>query len=545
MRRLNIGAVRKLWPIAPVVLFVALFALAPAALLFASGISAVGGESGLVALLSNPLARDALTNSILQGALSAAAAMLLGYPLGVLLGRYRWRGRAVVQALLIVPFLLPSLVMVLGVGDLFGGNGIAGRWAPSLTYLGHGLPGIVTVNVLYNAPLVALLTSVGIEGAGIDLEETVATLGGGPAAAYRRVWGPPSWIGAAAGGLLTFVFSALAFAAPLLLCGGKCYTVEVWVWALDQQLLQPGMAAALAFLLVVVMLAPTVAYLFLWSRLRGGPPTPRVRHRPLPWRRWSTWPLLAASGLLLVSVLALLGGVLWTAFAPAPGYPGWGSAFSAVFAPRVSSVLGISTSGAILNSFFFGGVAAIAALVFGLFTGFVARSKPLALRVVHLVLFAPLLISPVVLAFGLAESWRPVLGGESMVWALILVSQTTLALPFALQSLNVAFSRVPPAYRETAETLGSPPYSAYLDVEVPQVRSGLITAGLFAFALGLGEFTATYFLATPRFTTLTVEIYNLDDLRLAVLGGAVAGLLVIVSLAVFAAIAVGGRRIEF
>lgn len=542
---MNSRSLRNLWPLAPVVLFVILFALVPAGLLFASGISAAGGLGGVAALLSNPLARDALDNSLLQGSVSAVAAVLLGYPLGVLLGRYQWRGRSIVQALLIVPFLLPSLVMVLGVGDLFGAGGIAGRWLPALTLLGHGFPGIITVNVLYNAPLVALLTGVGVESASTELEETVATLGGGPAAAYRRVWGPPSWVGAAAGGLLTFVFSALAFAAPLLLCGGKCYTVEVWVWALDQQLLQPGMAAALAFLLVIVMLAPTVAYLFLWSRLRRAPTRSRLRHRTLPWRRWSTWPLLAAAGLLLVGVIALLGAVLWTAFAPASGYPEWGAAFSTVFGSHVTSVLGISTSGAVLNSFFFGSVAAVTALVFGLLTGFVARTKPLALRVVHLLLFAPLLISPVVLAFGLAQSWRPVLGGESMVWALILVSQTTLALPFALQSLNVAFSRVPAAFRETAETLGSRPWSAYLDTEVPQIRSGLVTAGLFAFALGLGEFTATYFLATPRFTTLTVEIYNLEGLRLAVLGEAVAGLLVLVSLVVFAAIALGGRRLEF
>ena len=148
------------------------------------------------------------------------------------------------------------------------------------------------------------------------------------------------------------------------------------------------------------------------------------------------------------------------------------------------------------------------------------------------------------LSFALASFWRPILGGESMVWLLIVLSQTTLALPFALQSLVVALSRVPATFREAAQTLGSRPWPAYLDTEVPQVRGGLITAGLFAFALSLGEFTATYFLAIPRFTTLPVEIYRLQSVRLAAPADALAGLLVIVSLLTFLGITIGGRRVE-
>jgi thiamine transport system permease protein len=72
-----------------------------------------------------------------------------------------------------------------------------------------------------------------------------------------------------------------------------------------------------------------------------------------------------------------------------------------------------------------------------------------------------------------------------------------------------------------------------------------MTAGLFAFALGLGEFTATYFLVTPNFTTLSVAVYDLQGLRQFPLAEAAAGLLLVVSLAVFAAVHYGGRHAEF
>ncbi|EQD50130.1 membrane protein, partial [mine drainage metagenome] len=78
----------------------------------------------------------------------------------------------------------------------------------------------------------------------------------------------------------------------------------------------------------------------------------------------------------------------------------------------------------------------------------------------------------------------------------------------------------------------------------PRIRDGLVTAGLFAFALGLGEFTATNFLVTPRYTTLTVALYGLSNSRHYLAADGAAGLLLVVSLVVFLAISVGGRRVE-
>ncbi|MCI4361493.1 MAG: ABC transporter permease subunit, partial [Thermoplasmata archaeon] len=147
-----------------------------------------------------------------------------------------------------------------------------------------------------------------------------------------------------------------------------------------------------------------------------------------------------------------------------------------------------------------------------------------------------------VLSFALATVWRPVLGGAGSVWLLIVVSQSTLGLPFALQGLDVALASVAPRVRESIQALGARPFVAYLEGELPLVRPALVAAGLFAFALGLGEFTATYFLATPSFTTLPVEMYRLQSLRQPALADAIGSLLVLLSLGTFAALQkVSGR----
>jgi thiamine transport system permease protein len=522
----------------PLVLFVALFAIAPVAVLLAAGLVAEG-PSGVARTLADPLNRAAIDNSLLQGTLSALAAVGVGYPIGLVLGRYVWPGQSTVRAVLVVPFLLPSLVVVLGVESILGPAGLLGGPLPILRPLGTGVGGIVVVNVVFNLPLVALLTAVGIESASGSLEETLATLGASPWQVYRRVWGPPSWRGAAAGALLTFLFSALAFAAPLLLCGPRCYTIEARVWSLVQVLLAPGEAAILAGFMVALLALPTFLYLLLIVRPAVGS-GPRRAPRTLPVASARHWPLLAAPVLGIAFVAALLGSVIVRGLsAAAPGGPP-GSAWAYLAGARLTQSLGISTGGALVNSLLFAGASTAIGVTLALLAA--AGGQRTGDRFLRMYLFLPLLLSPVVLSFALATVWRPLLGGEANVWLLILVSQATLGLPFALQALEVGLAPIPRRFRETAQLLGARPFTAYLEVDVAIARPALLTAALFVFALSFGEFTATFFLATPTFTTLPVELYRLEALRATGPAAAVAALLVLVSLAAFLALQRGGNR---
>ncbi|MCI4372114.1 MAG: ABC transporter permease subunit [Thermoplasmata archaeon] len=528
--------------VAPIAAFVVLFALIPVGLLFASSISAVGGLGGLGSLLALPLNQRAVTNSLLQGGVSAALAVAFGYPAGVFLGRYRWPGRDLVRSLLLVPFLLPSLIVVLGIEDLFGAGGLLTTPAPWLQFLGHGIPGIVAANLIFNVPLVVILTAAGCETASSDLEETVVTLGGSPARAYRDAWGRPTWIGAAAGGLLTFLFSALSFAPPLLLCGERCYTVEARIWSLDQILLAPSEAGGLALVMVVLFLAPTLGYLYLVRRLAAPSGRKAPPGRPLVWTG-TTAALAFETVAVLAGVTILLGAVLFRTLVP-DGGGGAGSAWTTLFGPATSNRLGIGIPSAIANTLLFAVAAAGITVVLAVPAAYAVLRKPGRSSGLGLLLFVPLLLSPVVLALSLATFWRPLLGGEGSVWALVIVSQTVLALPFALQSLGIPLAGLSAAGREAAESLGAGRFSAFLDADLPRVRDGLVTASLFAFALGLGEFTATYFLVTPRFTTLPVALYGLIGARQLPAADAAAGLLLLLSLLVFLVISLGGRRVE-
>lgn len=522
--------------------FVSAFALAPAAYLFATAWIDVGGWSGALRVASDPANRAAFDQSLLQGGLSAVLAVAIGYPAGLFLGRYSWRGRDAVRSLLLVPFLLPSLVVVFGLLELFGPSGVIGGPVASTRPLAEGLPAVVAANLLFNVPLVMLFTASGCEAASPALEETVASLGGGPWRGYRDVWAGPTWTGAACGGLLTFVFSALSFAPPLLLCGPRCATVEVRVWELYAGALpDPAAAGVLALFLVAGFLAPTAAYLVLARRLAPNRSAPFVR-RPVPWRTPLAGALAAVAAVVLASELLLLGVVVERSVLPAAGRA-TGNAWVQLFSGRTSSVLGLGLGQVVVNSLVFAALAAAVALLVALATSYVGLRRPSASYPLGLVTFVPVLLSPVVLAFSLSRLWQAPLGGPANVWLLIVLSQALTGLPFALQSLTISLRAVPSSAREAAETLGASSWEAFADAELPRVAPGVEQATLFALALGLGEFTATYFLVTPSWTTVPVAVYSLEQARgLFPASEAAAALLLFLSLAVYAATVWGARR---
>ncbi len=517
----------------PTLLFVLLFAGLPAALLFGDALQHFGLGPGFAALLWGPsldaaVARRALENSAVQGGLSAALAFAWGYPAGLFLGRHDFPGRRTLLGFLLVPFLLPPLVVVLGLDALFGPTGLLGG---PLGVLGRGLPAILLANVFYDASVVALFTSAAVANASPRLEEAAETLGAGRWRVFRDVWGRASLLGGGAGALLTFLLAFLGFGAPLLLGGPSNYTIEVWIYSLAQTVYATPLAAAgLALWTVAVLALPSVAFLWLAQRtsLAGGRERGATRRLPIPWRR----PVTAALGAVTAALVAFLVGVLAATGVLSFRLPdgAWGTAnWSGLFAARTTQALGISTAGALVNSLFFAGTATLVVLGLVLLAAYRTTRPRRTLRAIEAFAFLPVILSPVILAFALRTFWGRTLGIPPLLWILIVVSQAALALPFVLQTVRTALRSHPPELRQAARTLGASPWRAFTTVDLPLLRPALLTGALFAFALGLGEFAATNFLYIPSYTTLVVEAYLLEVLRLAGPASALGAFLIVVS----------------
>jgi thiamine transport system permease protein len=99
------------------------------------------------------------------------------------------------------------------------------------------------------------------------------------------------------------------------------------------------------------------------------------------------------------------------------------------------------------------------------------------------------------------------------------IVQALVGIPFVLRSLVPALRAVDPRLRDAAAVLGATPRRARLEVDVPIVRRALLVGAAFAFAISLGEFGATSFLARPNAPTVPVAMYRLLGLPGATLRG--------------------------
>lgn len=135
-------------------------------------------------------------NSILLGLAVAGTATVLGTLSAWALARYRFRGKSVLQALLVPPITIPWLIIAIALLLMFFWIGVPrGLFA---MYLGH---------VGVSLPYVILLMSARLQGSDPDLEDAARSLGASPLKAFLRVTLPlilPGVIGAL---LFTFTIS--------------------------------------------------------------------------------------------------------------------------------------------------------------------------------------------------------------------------------------------------------------------------------------------------------------------------------------------------
>ena len=86
-----------------------------------------------VDVASDPYLRGRFVFTVWQAALSTVLALLFGLPSAYVFAKYRFRGRGVLLAATTIPFILPPIVVALGLLSLLGRRGwsTTGWWACS------------------------------------------------------------------------------------------------------------------------------------------------------------------------------------------------------------------------------------------------------------------------------------------------------------------------------------------------------------------------------------------------------------------------------
>lgn len=172
--------------------------------------------------LTYPDASGAISNSVMLATLAMLASMTLGLMVGYLLVRTRAWGRAVLDAMCMLPLAVPGLVLAFGYVAVsmrwpFGPDGPLGGVVSVLGATPNPFPLLVLAYAIRRLPYMVRSTVAGLEQTSGDLEDAAMNLGASRLTAIRRIVVPLVAANLIAGGLLVFAFSMLEVSDSLIL----------------------------------------------------------------------------------------------------------------------------------------------------------------------------------------------------------------------------------------------------------------------------------------------------------------------------------------
>jgi len=477
--------------------------------------------------------------TILQAVLSTILALIIGLPGAILLARLKFSGKNLVRALIIIPFVLPPIVVVVGFLQMFGQYGIvdsALMWilqsSDSVLNLATDIPGIILAHTFYNAPLVILLVSASMERINPEIEEAADLLGADAKQRFRRITLPHIMPSLIASAILTFLFCFMSFPIVLAFGHGSYRTIEVQIWNAFRWA-DYGQASSLVIVQILFTLTLALTYVRL-GRNEGERSSPTSSIKTTTLRSYKSSEIFLII-LYFILMLFLVAGPI-------------ASIIRAAFFDPISKMYTLdgflylfnTDAGGgfrpLVNSLFYSGLATLLSVGLGIPLAYAHRSKTQILpSLASMMVLLPLGVSSITIAYGLMTAIAVPTGLNINPWPIIVLAQTIIGLPFTTRSIEISLRSIDSHLIDQSDSLGASSLQRLFFVELPLLAPGILVGAVFAFAMAIGEMSATLFIALPQNFTLAVAIYDNLGVRKFVEAGASALILVIVCVMAFLA----------
>ena len=232
-----------------------------------AGLVQRGVSDGQVADLATSVeVRRALVLSLWTGLLSTALAVVFGTPVAYWLARTTVRGRAVLDALVDLPIVLPPTVAGVALLTAFGARGLVGQPLEELTSFRFTFTtaAVVMAQVLVSAPFYVRAARAGFTGLDAQLERVAYTLGASRVETFFRITLPQARAALFAGVVLCWARAMGELGATLIFAGsleGRTRTMPLAILdAFERTSL--GLAGAVSMSLILVGVALVVLVVF-------------------------------------------------------------------------------------------------------------------------------------------------------------------------------------------------------------------------------------------------------------------------------------------
>lgn len=484
-------------------------------------------------LFEDPTLVRGLINALELALASTVLSIVLALPLAVLGAKYRYPGKGLFNAVILVPLILPPFVGAIGMQALMGREGaVNALLGTDFDFLGQAkFWGVAIVNALHLYPVIYLNATASIANLDPALEEAADNLGAGAWRRFFRITLPLIRPGLFAGATIVFIFAFTEVGTPLVFDYSQVTPVQIFVR------LKAVESSAEPYALTVVMLSAALLIYglgkFVFGRAGYAMYSKAARaggEQSLP----GAWGWGVTAGFAVVTALAVLphvGVVLTAMSAPASWYQS--------VLPTAWTISNFEQAlshpeafRSIVNSIKLAGASVVLNTFFGLLVAYVlVRTRVRGRGLLDALCMLPLAVPGLVLAFGyVAMSLRwpfkgdldlgvvtipalfpgvSVFGSDPNPLPLLIVVYAVRRLPYVVRSTVSGLEQTSGELEEAAMNLGASRATAVRKVIVPLITANLIAGGLLAFSFAMLAVSEPLVMAqSPSDYPITTAIYG-------------------------------------
>lgn len=204
-----------------------------------------------------------LALSLKVSAVATFLALVAGVALGWVFARKHFPGRSVLEAIFMLPLVLPPTVLGYGILVMAGRRSALGAWLRehfdyTIIFSWHGA---VVASALVALPLVLKSASAAFANVDRSLEAAASTLRQSPLSVFFRVTLPLAWPGILAGTLLAFARAMGEFGASLMVAGSIPQQTQTLSMAIYDAVQAGNDSVALSLVVVTSVISVVVLVL--------------------------------------------------------------------------------------------------------------------------------------------------------------------------------------------------------------------------------------------------------------------------------------------
>ncbi|GAB2025248.1 iron ABC transporter permease [Lactovum odontotermitis] len=469
--------------------------------------------SNFVTFFSKSYYSQTLWNSFKVSVTATAITLVLGLLLGYLFSMYRFKGKKLLQILIVIASMSAPFVGAYSWILLLGRNGVITNFLTDTLHFPqfniYGFAGIVLVFSLQLFPLVFLYIVGAFSSIDNSLLEASENMGNVGFKRFLTVICPLLLPTILASALLVFMRAFSDFGTPMLIGEGyRTFPVLIYTQFISEVGGNASFASSLAIIAIVISLFVFIVQKYVANKNSFSMSS---LHSVEP---------KTSSGIQRVLIYLVMYGVVGIAIMPQIYliYTSFKNTSGMIFVPGYSLnsyTEAFSRMGsAIWNSIYIPLIAlAIVIVLASLISYMAVKQKNKITSGIDILSMIPYIVPGTVMGISLLAAFSMGIAGSGVLAivgtaVIIIVSLVIRRLPYTIRSSVASLGQIPSSIEEAAENLGSSRFNTFIKIMLPMMASGIVSGAILSWITMLSELSTSILLYTVNTRTMPVAVYT-------------------------------------